>query len=156
MIIRAGQIENDEYLLYPQKIYRYKGLVSLIFFYLSKNKLTKKLIFIINILLSISQLLCICFYHNTLIIYFALYNNSSYNIYKKLNFCSYLDFWLSGHVHRKNCPMCPDKWISTVILMLTNKPDNFYNILTRHKILSDEKMLSSGRNSGIRGLNGIL
>ena len=34
-------------------------------------------------LLSKSQLLCICIYHNTLIIHYALYKNSNYNIIEK-------------------------------------------------------------------------
>ena len=38
-----------------------------------------------------------------------------------LIFCSYLDFWLSGYVLKKSCPMCLDKWISTVIFKILKK-----------------------------------
>ena len=55
-------------------------------------------------LLSKSQLLCICIYHNTLIIHYALYKNSNYNIIEKKSFCSYSDMFTEKH-----CPMSPDK-----------------------------------------------
>ena len=75
-----------------------RGLVSLMFFYVRKNKLFYQK-------LNFCQLSFYCLFYNyyllvityTLTIYYGFYNNSNFT---KNKFFSYPVFWLSGHDYR--------------------------------------------------------
>ena len=74
LIIKAGEIKNDNFFLpaHRNRISFHRVSKSDIFY-------LKKMLLIFISSLSFSQLLCICIQYNTLIIYYALYNNTSYN-----------------------------------------------------------------------------
>ena len=98
--------------LTSKNVYRCRVLVSLVFFYLSKNK-------VINYKFSFYYLSFSNLFHNyhvvvitiTLQLFIKHYTITAVSVFKKkLFFCSYPDMFTE-----KSCSMCPDKRISTVL-----------------------------------------